>query len=408
MIYISLACNFVFAQRLIFEPMHSPAWSARLAVLEEELRALKESYSIHSVTATSLNVILINRGHFLRVTARAPFQAAPELRTRKYYAAQLAEARARQELDVLKEVRHTGVLKSLDCPTSLLALDAVVCVTELCFQDLGACCAMRYAQEGVPADEVLRALRELLPAIQYMHSRGVCHRRVCPSRILLDSRCKEDTREWWCHLKLSGFKDGRRFHGDDMVGVVGERRYAAPEMLSRSSYCEKVDVWSGAASVAGFLFPAPERQLPDVGFRRLLALLAKERSNQPQHEGLAVVLQEALCECPRRRRSASALCSRLQLLSGKRGRTYIPEWQEALARSLVPLKLCTAEVLAPEPLSEPRREQVSGWYARLSNACEGLGLDVTGPIAAAALAMAEFPERPERRRPLFPEHEFES
>lgn len=411
--------------------MQTPVWPVRcLAVLEDELRALGASYSIHSMTSTSLNIILINRGQFLRVTPRAASQVPPELRTRSYYAAQLAEARVRQELDVLKEAQHPGILSCLDCPPSLLALEAVVCVTDLCFQDLGACCAMRYAYEGVPPYVVLKALTVLMSAIQYIHGKGICHRRVCPSRILIDTRCTNDTKEWWCHLKLSGFKDGRRFHAEDMVGLVGERRYAAPEMLARSSYCEKVDVWSGVASLAGFLFPASERQIPDRAFRLSMFLLGKEGPSKIKEtlknaRGLVLVLQEALCECPRRRRSAAAICCKLQSLneSNKRRRcgSCIQKWQEDLARSLVSLKNCSAGDLASETrvFPEKRKELVSTWFARLSDTCDRLRLDVTGPIAAATLAMAEFTETRERRRispsleerqafPEFPEHELES
>ncbi len=383
--------------------------------MENALLALDATYKLHSVAGTTLNITLISRGQYLRVTPRAPSQVPHSLRTKKYYAATLAEARVRQELDVLREVRHPNILCPLDCPTSLLALDVVVCVTTLCSQDLSACFSARYAQEPAPADVVLKALWVLMSAIQYIHSKGVCHRRVCPRRILIDLRCTSCTVEWWNHLQLSGFKDGRRFAAEDMVGVVGERRYAAPEMLYRSAYCEKVDVWSAAASFASFLVPVNERHVPDATFRALLGLFARQTSVPPRiraalkgSQSLQPVLQEALAECPRRRGSASSVCARLQTAhdGNKRRRCCTPQkdppavrWQEALARALAPIthQLSMCDIAAATvTLTEKQKDLVSACFRRLDEACGRLRVSITGPVAAAVLTMSDFTEKPEK------------
>nr|GLL40182.1 phosphoenolpyruvate carboxylase kinase 2-like [Ipomoea trifida] len=79
-------------------------------------------------------------------------------------------------------------------------------------------------------------LRPLISAIGCCHRAGVAHRDVKPDNVLFDAQG---------NLKLADFGSAEWLGGGGrMSAVVGTPYYAAPEVLMRREYNEKVDVWS--------------------------------------------------------------------------------------------------------------------------------------------------------------------
>ncbi|XP_019192740.1 PREDICTED: phosphoenolpyruvate carboxylase kinase 2-like [Ipomoea nil] len=105
-------------------------------------------------------------------------------------------------------------------------------VTELCD---GGDLYERVSRGPLSEPSAASVFRQLMSAISCCHRAGVAHRDVKPDNVLFDAQG---------NLKLADFGSAEWFGGGRMSAVVGTPYYAAPEVLMRREYNEKVDVWS--------------------------------------------------------------------------------------------------------------------------------------------------------------------
>jgi len=394
--------------------------------LENALSAQGLTFKAHSRGAAWLAYVLPGREAFLRFTpALLPSsRLARADRSKSDYATLRAEARARQELDVLQSLTHPHLDRLLDYPGGLASLGGVSRLTPLCEADLLACSQRHYGREGAPSFAVQEAYRAVLSGVVYMHSQGVAHRRIAPKRVLVES-C---VGEWWRTVRLCGFAEARRFStaewAADMTGTACERRFAAPEMLARASYCEKADVWSAAASFAVLLFPDRAAQRTDGALRAVLLALGRGDSRGAKLLGrppgdacraLMPSLQSALIECPRRRASAARALDGLQPdvpsegAGRKRRRTTgaAPSkgverdgWLQTVAEAVSALPddfqeadvkdaLRRAPAIGGFVCGAVETKRILSWASTFRGACSRFDVPVTGPAAAACLLASD-------------------
>merc|ERR1719265_1112560 len=87
--------------------------------------------------------------------------------------------------------------------------------------------------------EASDALRQMLLALNYIHSHGIVHRDVKLENFIFDSKSSG-------HLKLIDFGFSKMWDqtsGEKMKQSLGTLAYAAPEVLNRS-YTSQCDLWS--------------------------------------------------------------------------------------------------------------------------------------------------------------------
>lgn len=140
-------------------------------------------------------------------------------------------------------------------------------------------------------DQTLEYTKQICAALSYAHSRGVLHRDVKPSNIMLSS----DRRT----VKLLDFGTARLLDSNGSITKVGTDLYAAPEHYSLSDITEDdltpaADVYALTKTVYYMLCgtsPAPFKQ-------RQITALPAHLMDQPWAYGVLRVLRRATSGCP--------------------------------------------------------------------------------------------------------------
>ncbi|KNC53406.1 CAMK protein kinase [Thecamonas trahens ATCC 50062] len=139
------------------------------------------------------------------------------------------------EVSILRALQHPHILQLYD---SYETEDHLYLVLELVS---GGDLFDRIVDAGKLSEATARrVLRQVLEAVAYMHDEGVVHRDIKPENILLASRKGVET-------KVSDFGISRMLsveNGTTMGTMCGTPQYIAPEIVARTAYDAKVDMWS--------------------------------------------------------------------------------------------------------------------------------------------------------------------
>lgn len=107
------------------------------------------------------------------------------------------------------------------------------------------------ARQPVPMIYVKLYTYQLMRALAFIHSLGICHRDIKPQNLLIDPSTGV--------LKLCDFGSAKALHaGEPNVSYICSRYYRAPELIfGATNYTCSIDVWSAGCVMAELLLCQP-------------------------------------------------------------------------------------------------------------------------------------------------------
>jgi calcium/calmodulin-dependent protein kinase I len=141
------------------------------------------------------------------------------------------------EVAILQKVHHPNIVE-LKCMFENST--QIYLVMELV---LGGELLERIIERGSYTEkEAAQTAKELLAAVQHLHSLGIAHRDLKPENLLCTSKDKTNV-----HIKLTDFGLSKIMPANntsDMMTACGTPGYVAPEVLKCEGYGKEVDLWS--------------------------------------------------------------------------------------------------------------------------------------------------------------------
>jgi len=156
------------------------------------------------------------------------------------------QKRFEREVEICRTLRHPNIARLLGCFTSF---GTNFMVLEFCS---GRTLHELIRRQGpLPEDRVRSTVGQLARALDYAHRRGVCHRDVKPSNIMVGPRGK---------VKLMDFGLAKSKVSTELTqcgAVLGTPRYMAPEQLSGDLADSRADLFALGCVVHEMLKPEP-------------------------------------------------------------------------------------------------------------------------------------------------------
>ncbi|KAL3237316.1 hypothetical protein MRX96_048188 [Rhipicephalus microplus] len=137
------------------------------------------------------------------------------------------------EIKVLRRLKHSNIVQLLETYEDK---NKVYLVMELV---TGGELFDRIVEKGSYTEkDASDLIRQILEAVDYMHSQGVVHRDLKPENLLYYSPDEESK------IMISDFGLSKMEDSGIMATACGTPGYVAPEVLAQKPYGKAVDVWS--------------------------------------------------------------------------------------------------------------------------------------------------------------------
>lgn len=153
----------------------------------------------------------------------------------------MADSEAEAEVEIVKSLDHPALVKTYDVFRDEEKKRVYMVMEYVRGGELFA----RVANESgslVTEGDAVRTARDLLDAVNYLHSVNIVHRDIKLENIL----CIDEDQLKPIHIKLADFGLSSRITGRDksMNSLVGTSFYLAPEIIDKGGYGKAVDSWA--------------------------------------------------------------------------------------------------------------------------------------------------------------------
>jgi len=141
----------------------------------------------------------------------------------------------KSEMDILSKLDHKNILKgkqTFDTESHILVVLEYAAGGEL------AQALSKNANAPYTEADVHRFAKQLISAVEHIHSKGIIHGDLAPENILLAGDEKSD-------LKLGGFSAALISSGDsENQQMIGNAEFQPPEIIMNQGFNNKADMWA--------------------------------------------------------------------------------------------------------------------------------------------------------------------
>ena len=156
----------------------------------------------------------------IKIISKSSFSKQPKL-----------QQKVQREIALMRLVKHPNILRLLDVLESNRHLYIV-----LEYAPQGDLFDFLVSRRFLPENVALDFFRQIILAVEYLHSFGICHRDLKPENILLDGSTR---------AKIADFGFARYTKSSLAETSCGSPHYAAPEVIKGTQYDGKAaDIWS--------------------------------------------------------------------------------------------------------------------------------------------------------------------